>query len=251
MHKTHTGGEFYACGSSVSIASVRSAGTLGALVRDGEGVLYGLSNNHVTGGCTMARISMPILAPGVMDVAPEGCAPFTIGRHARVLPMVPGDPAAVDLAQNTDAALLTIEAEAPVSSMQGAHYDTPTEVRDPQESMAVEKIGWTTGHTTGRIDAEIVGAFAVYYELTIHHNAEDQSSFAGSIFFVPVFSIKGDKGPFARPGDSGSLVVTKGPKRRAAVGLIFAGGEPDTSYMLPLRPILERFQVTLVSGHNV
>lgn len=35
-----------------------------------------------------------------------------------------------------------------------------------------------------------------------------------------------------------------------AVGLVFAGRANDASYMLPLGPILERFGVSLVSGHG-
>src|SRR5271156_3688862 len=76
-------GDRYTCGSSISVGNFRDAGTLGCLVRDGAGVLYGLSNNHVTGSCSFAGVGLPILAPGVYDVAPNSLPPFTLGFHHR------------------------------------------------------------------------------------------------------------------------------------------------------------------------
>ena len=43
-------GQRYTCGSSISVANRRSAGTVGCLVKDAQGQLFGLTNNHVTGG---------------------------------------------------------------------------------------------------------------------------------------------------------------------------------------------------------
>jgi hypothetical protein len=53
------------CGSSISVGNNREAGTIGALLRDKQGQLYGLSCNHVTGGCSNARVGLPIVAPGI------------------------------------------------------------------------------------------------------------------------------------------------------------------------------------------
>lgn len=50
-----------------------------------------------------------------------------------------------------DSGLFKIRDEAAVSSMQGDVYDTPTEVRALTDDMAVEKVGRTTGHTTGKV----------------------------------------------------------------------------------------------------
>ena len=86
----------YACGSSISVGNNRSAGTLGAVVVDEAGVLYGLTNNHVTGGCNNSRAGLPIVAPGVMDVQVGFYDPFTIGWHHSVLQMRQGDPSAIN-----------------------------------------------------------------------------------------------------------------------------------------------------------
>ncbi len=245
-------GNRYACGSSISPGNVRSAGTLGAIVEDAEGVRYGLTNNHVTGGCNNTRVDLPIVAPGIMDVQVGFHDPFTAGWHHSVLPMRQGDPSALisgvnALAENTDAALFRLNPNARISSHQGSFYATPTSVLDPEEDMLVEKVGRTTGHTKGRIESEVAGALPVTYKTTAWHSPQESTSFQGQVFFEPVFLIRGEGGPFSMPGDSGSLVVTQETDgKRSAIGLVFAGREPDTSYMLPLRRILDGFAVRLV-----
>jgi len=62
---------YYTCGSSISVGNNRAAGTLGCLVRDAAGTIYGLSNNHVSGACSYAPTGLPILAPGVLDISPN------------------------------------------------------------------------------------------------------------------------------------------------------------------------------------
>jgi hypothetical protein len=106
----------YTCGSSIGVGNARAAGTLGALVRDRNGGLFGLTNNHVTGGCNNTRQGLPILAPGVMDVTDSVRSPFTIGWHDSVLTLRQGEPTAIDHKENTDAALLKICDERAVTS---------------------------------------------------------------------------------------------------------------------------------------
>jgi hypothetical protein len=239
----------YACGSSIGVANDRMAGTLGALVSNNLGELFGLTNNHVTGGCNNTRLGLPILAPGVMDVMENARHPFTIGFHHSVLTMRQGDPAAVNHRENTDAALLRIVDDSAVSSMQGEVYDTPGECIDLEDDMEVEKVGRTTGHQLGIIDGEIIGEWPVTYKSTTWHSPDEQVTFVGTVYFEPVFTILGRNGPFAQPGDSGSLVTTVKDGMRRAVGLIFAGRGSE-AYMLPLRPILKGFAVSLVSEHG-
>lgn len=160
-----------------------------------------------------------------------------------------GDPNSVDIRGNTDAALFKLNPGARLSPHQGSFYPTPTEVHDPEEDMKVEKVGRTTFHTRGIIESEIAGPLPVSYKTTAWHSPNEATSFQGQVYFEPVFLIRGDTGPFSLPGDSGSLVVTQeSDGKRAAVGLVFAGREPDTSYMLPLRPIIDGFGVKLVGS---
>jgi hypothetical protein len=240
----------YTCGSSIGVGNSRSAGTLGALVRDTNGQMFGLTNNHVIGGCNNTRRGLPILAPGVMDVMADVRSPFTIGHHRSVLTLRQGEPGSINHMENTDAALLEIVDPSSVSSMQGNQYDTPDNYVDPEADMEVEKIGRTTGHQEGYIEAEIVGPWPLTYKTITYHSPDEAVNFVGTVYFEPVYLIRGRNGPFSQPGDSGSLVTTAVDGQRSAVGLVFAGRANDASYMLPLGPILERFGVSLVSGHG-
>jgi len=57
---------------------------------------------------------------------------------------------------------------------------------------------------------------------------------------------------FSLAGDSGALVIGEIAQNQwAGVGLVVAGDNKGQSHILPLEPILQRFGVSLVSGHNV
>jgi hypothetical protein len=241
----------YACGSSVSQGNSRDAGTMGCLVRDADGALYGLSNNHVTGGCSHAGVGLPILAPGVLDVMPASEDPFTIGYHERALDMMVGTPDNTNPANNLDAAIFKIADDAQVTSYQGLAYDTPTTTGAVVAGTTVEKVGRTTGHTQGTVVGQYYGGLSILYDMEIHH-------FRGRVFFEPVFVVKGKSGTFADSGDSGALVtMTDGPGQRDAIGIV-VGGMVDRdapggvlTFILPITSILQKLGVALVSGHNV
>jgi hypothetical protein len=239
------------CGSSISVGNNREAGTLGALLRDKKGTLYGLSCNHVTGGCSNARIGLPIVAPGILDVGSDAAVPRTIGRHQRALQFIAGDPSSVvNFHDNADAAIFSIEDEVRHSTWQSDVADTPSLVASPEEDMPVEKVGRTTGHTTGVIESQLSGAVRIDYKMTAYHSAEENTNFAGSIFYQPVYIIRGKGQGFAGEGDSGALVFSREEaKTSVSVGLVI-GGDPtnDVTYMLPLKPILMKFDCALVSG---
>lgn len=241
---------FYTCGSSISVGNNREAGTLGCLVKDATGDLFGLSNNHVTGACSYAPAGLPILAPGVIDVSPLNPSPFTLGLHARQLPMQVGDPSSVDHLLNSDAALFKITEPNRISSMQRGFFDTPTSILDLVPGMAVEKVGRTTGLKKGVVQGELIGAQSVSYSAS-------QYGFSGGVFFEGLFLVHGVGDVFSEGGDSGSLVVhVDGAGARHAVGLLIAGYQDSSapggkiSIVLPLRPILNKLGVTLVAAHN-
>ena len=244
-------GRFYACGSSVSVGNCRDAGTFGCLVRNATGQLFGLSNNHVTGSCSFAPVGLPILAPGVHDVAAGGLHPFTLGTHQVSLPIVTGAPDNVNASENLDAAIFTILNPDAVTSFQGMAYDTPTAAAPISPGMAVEKVGRTTGHTRGTVVAQMHGPFPIGYAAQLY-------GFAGQIYFEPLYVVAGAPSLFSDNGDSGSLVVNVAPDgSRTAVGLI-VGGMADGSaaggkvtLVLPLETILAKFAVSLVSNHNI
>ncbi|MGQ2186038.1 hypothetical protein ACT4MK_22170 [Bradyrhizobium barranii] len=235
------------CGSSIYPVNCRGAGTFGALVRDAAGDLYGLTNNHVGGACNLAAPGLPILCPGSLDANEDAIDPFTIGRHARLLPINDGIPENVDIALNCDTAIFKISDPTRVSSFQGKHRDTPALVVEPVSGMSVEKIGRTTGLTTGKIIAASATPLPVSYKIP-------EYGITKTVFFNDVYIVVGENGtPFSRAGDSGSLVMGYSASgQRASVGLVFAGDEArGLSFILPLPDLLSRLGVTLVSGHNV
>jgi hypothetical protein len=241
----------YTCGSSVSVGNYRDAGTLGCLVKNADGQLFGLSNNHVSGGCNFAGVGLPIVAPGIYDVVPNGLSPFTLGFHHAALSMVSGSPDNVDPKGNQDAAIFRIDNFNLVTSFQGTAYDTPSGVAALAPDLQVQKVGRTTGPTHGRVISQMHGAFGVPYNAPLH-------SFTGWIYFDPIFVITGSGGDlFADNGDSGALITTGEGDDRKAVGIVFAGMADKTApggrvtLALPIKPILDAFGVTLVSGHNV
>jgi hypothetical protein len=241
----------YTCGSSISVGNHRDAGTLGCLVRDAAGVLHGLSNNHVAASCSYAGVGLPILAPGVFDVVPNGLPPFTIGFHARALPMAAGSADNIDPSANMDAAIFRIADEALVSSHQGGAYDTPANSAPLAAGLAVQKVGRTTGHTSGTVISQFIGAHPIRYNADLY-------GFSGSVYFEPMFAIVGVGTAFASAGDSGSLIVSVDANgQRSAVGIVVGtmsdGAAPggELTVAAPIEPILAALGLSLVGGHNV
>lgn len=235
----------YACGSSIHPARYPGAGTIGCLLKNADGKLFGLSANHVSGLANYADEGEKILAPGHLDITPKGRDPFTIGAHVIALPMHHGTPTNVNLAENTDAAVFAIRDSEAVSSSQGGYYDTPTKTVEPLGGMLVEKVGRTTGYTTGRIIGVSPNPVAVGYQLSaVGGNA--------TVYFNDLVMAIGENGaPFSQPGDSGSLVVGQDDKGESvAVGLVIAGTSTGYSLILPIGPILKTLNMTLVNQHN-
>lgn len=240
----------YTCGSSVSVGNARSAGTLGCLVRDAGGTLFGLSNNHVVGGCNYAPGGLPILAPGVLDVGPAMPHPFTLGVHERQLPMLMGDPTTVDTIQNQDVAIFRLTCPDRVSSQQQTFYDTPGVSMPLVPGLRVRKVGRSSGYTEGTVIGALVGPQPVNYSAPEH-------SFNGPVYFDGLHAVVGSGDRFSEPGDSGSLVVHEALDGNLyAVGLVVAGQVSNQapgnllSLILPIQPILGALNVSLVAGHN-
>jgi hypothetical protein len=243
------GVDHYACGSSISLGNCRDAGTMGALVKDPDGVLYGLTNNHVTGGCNYAPKQMPIVAPGVFDVTPLGFDPTTLGYHERSIPLSAGIPGTADVGNNVDAAIFKIRDEATVTSLQGSWYDTPDQTLDIEPNMEVEKVGRTTGHTTGVVIARAHEPLGIKYAV----QGVDYE-FSGEVYFDPVFIIQGKAQVFSEEGDSGSLITVVQNGVRYAVGILIGGARGqgvDYTFVLPIRSVLNKLGVSLVSGYKI
>jgi hypothetical protein len=103
----------------------------------------------------------------------------------------------------------------------------PSPYREQVIGTQVHKSGRTTGYQTGRV----VGIDATS---NIDYGAQ------GVLRFVNQTVIRGDSGDFSRPGDSGSLVLTRESNR--PTGLLFAGGG-GTTIINPIGFVMDMFGI--------
>ena len=174
-----------------------SAGTFGALVREGSDV-YILSNNHVLANENRGTPGDPILQPGKYD----GGRPDR-DSIAQLSDFVPLEAEATN---TVDAALATPIVRDDVAP-EVLHIGRVKGDADAEIDLVVRKSGRTTRLTEGRVTATDVTLRVWYSE--------------GSLVFTDQFLITA-RGGFSGPGDSGSLVVDA---QNRAVGLMF-GGSP-------------------------
>ena len=232
-----------ACGSSCAPSSERYAGTLGALIRIGSdpGALYCLSNNHVFAACNHTPVGQPIMSPAHFDSRPNQ-APRHVANHANIVELRSGVVELVPVNQ-VDIAIAKVADNAVVTSWQGdavGGYDTPAAIGAPVSGMKVMKFGRSTGLTLGTVEALTVSYVPLPYKC---------EHFKALSWFDNVWTVRGDNGPFAIPGDSGSLVVTE--DGATAIGVIFAAAG-DFGWIVPMPSVQNLFGgVTLVSGHHI
>lgn len=234
----------YTCGSSIYLSTHKGAGTLGCLIRDSSGRLYGLSNNHVTGGSNYAERTIPIFAPGQADIAAGQPDPFTIGHHYDAMPFIDGLPSIVDCSKNIDAAVFLITDENSVTSYQRDHFDTPSMSGALRAGMDVMKVGRTTGLTRGKVIARIPDPHPIQFEVDVVPGKK-------VVYFENLYAIQNPTTHFAMAGDSGSLIVTADPdSQKIAVGLVVATDGESLTLALSLDRILVHFGMEIVSSHN-
>ncbi|RMI00758.1 MAG: hypothetical protein D6681_11235 [Calditrichaeota bacterium] len=201
-----------------------TAGTIGCRVKDAQGNVYALSNNHVYANENLAQIGDAVIQPGTFD---GGSLPNDfLGNLADFEPIVFST-----TASNTiDAAIASTTTALLGNSTPSDGYGTPVSATvAPAVNMRVMKYGRTTGQTKGRVQA-INATVNVGYD-------------SGTARFVGQIVIGG--GNFSAGGDSGSLIVVqKGRDQGKAVGLLFAGGGGVT-IANPIDPVLNRFGVTI------
>lgn len=218
-------------GASVGHVAI-TAGTLGAFVTTADGEMAILSNNHVLADENRAEIGDAIIQPADLD---DGRDPEDV--VARLSDYVPIAPVAVNRVDSAVATLVDGVDVDPVGSL-GA---LGAGVVAPQDADRVDKLGRTTGRTTGRVSAFNVRSVIVEYDIS------------PTVRFDGQIEIQVDDGSeFSLGGDSGSLIVSEG--NRVPVGLLFAGsdqGGPDggaVTYANPIAEVLAALNVELYRG---
>ena len=216
-----------------SIGHYRStAGTLGFFARrNADGAIGIVSNNHVIAAEDAGKEEDDILHPGPAD---RGCRPKDVIAH------LSGDyPRLKRTQQTVDCAFAQLVdgiAYQPLSIGPGEKLEVTT--ASPESQRAVIKVGRTTGRTAGRITAFDVDNFTVDYSF-------------GTLSFNDLIEIEpvSDR-PFARPGDSGSLVLNV---EHHPVGLLFVGSlrggayNCGLTYATPIDTVLSVLGVTFVA----
>jgi len=216
---------------NAELGNVCAAGTLGARVTDGTDV-YALSNNHVYALEKNDAIGEPITQPGALDT---GCIVDldndVIGNVAMVVEIF------FDESENmVDAAIASTTTLQVDNATPADGYGMPKSTTIAEGiGLAVQKYGRTTSLTKGTI-AGINVDINVAYD-------------TGVARFVDQIEIQGNKGPFLKPGDSGSLLVVDDPDGDddlKPVGLLFAGNKSGkTAFANPINLVLTAFGVTI------
>jgi len=202
-----------------------SAGTIGARVTDGMGKVYALSNNHVYALENNASNDSDVLQPGRYDTNCLLNADDVIGTLAAFV--------SIDFDRGDN----TVDAAIALSSMDNLGNSTPSDGYGTPKSAAVkanlndvvQKYGRTTSLTKGTVTGINAEVFVGY-----------SSGTARFVNQIAVYSRK----PFIKPGDSGSLLVTKTGLN--PVGLLFAGSATGKYAIAnPIDVVLDRFDVTI------
>jgi len=210
------------------------SGTLGALVRNGSGTQFILSNSHVLALSGSGSAGQDISHRGMIDA---NCGiPAVVADLSAFIPFSGGANccdaaiAATRAGQvRTDGAILDI----------GIPCNT---TRTATVGMSVRKSGRTTGFTTGSVSATNV-TINVGYPRRCGANNGPVRTFTGQVAIGP--------STFSGGGDSGSCIFDSS---NHAVGLLFAGSA-STTFANPIGPVLSGLGVSMVGsaclGHPV
>jgi len=200
-------------------------GTVGAVVVR-NGTRYLLGPNHLLARRNAAQPGEAIVQPSRVDFTPD-CAPSP--RANRVARLTEFEPLRFDGSDNAiDGALAELLTTDVTCATPAGFYGAPASVpADPVAGLPVEKLGRTTGLTSGEIKSVNVKVTLVYPE--------------GKVRMVGQMLTSKSFGAF---GDSGSLVVAADGTLRP-VGMLIGGGNNGAAVVTPIGPLLARFGVTL------
>ena len=199
-----------------------TAGTIGARVKDSDGNVYALSNNHVYADVNAATIGDNVLQPGPYDGGKDPAD--AIGS------LDDFEPIDFDGDNIIDAAIaLSSTAELGNATPSDGYGSPRSATAAVFMNQKVMKYGRTTGLTKG---------FVYVFNATVNVGySSGVARFKNQIIITP--------GKFSAGGDSGSLVVVlEGADARKPVGLLFAGSRRFT-VINPIGAVLNRFNVTI------
>ena len=239
-------------------------GTLGCRVKDRQGNVYMLSNNHVLADNSALPIGTVIIQPGWLDLR-SGATGIrygdaqTIGYLEKFVKIFK-NPAPVNVTAATrpnkvDAAIAscttaTVGNTTPKDGY-GWYSSTPVKAYLGQP---VQKYGARTGYSQGRVDPAVVWGLNGSFGMILDQGTGEWAYFVNQIL---IMSPAGPAGAFSLSGDSGSLIVSASwpsarrarPEARHPVGLLFSG-PPDQSpfqytWANPIEEVLKALDVKI------
>jgi hypothetical protein len=224
-----------------------SAGTIGARVKDVDGNVYALSNNHVYALENTADPNSRILQPGLYDTHCkfDERRLNVIGNlydfvHINFNNLETCDTVTGENCNIVDAAIATTSKDLLDNKTPSDGYGTPSSAiaLDPNTPPLdilrhpVKKYGRTTSLTRGTIDA-------IDVTMDVNYGPDKIARFIHQIVVI-------DPRSFIMPGDSGSLLVTDDSKPNRPVGLLFAGNLYGTwAIANRIYDVLNAFHVTM------
>lgn len=196
-------------------------GSLGCIViKPGDDDRYLLSACHVLALAGLAQIGDTIVEPSRAQAAAAPIATLTDFEALKA----DGSP------NMFDAAIARLIRKEDVSVTIPKIGIPQAPVLEPALYQSVRKFGARTLHTVG---------------VVTDPNFETVVTRAGkSYVFNDILAVTGAGGPFSDGGDSGALVVDAMSNR--PVGLVIGGGAEDVTFLGPIGPVLERFEVQLL-----
>ncbi len=224
-----------------------TAGTLSAIVKDGSGVCYALSNNHVLANSNKASFGDSSLQPGPFD---GGQNPDdAIATLAAFKPIAfNGDPNDIDAAISRIISTDDITGETPPYPYA---YGAPgTTIVPATGDLAVKKFGRTTGLTCGTVDVTSVDV-NICYECSgpFCFRCKKLARFT-NLVSIPdntATNCNGASADFSAGGDSGSLIVTQSSNDPTAH--LFAGSSTRT-LATQISLVLDHFLVVVEPNKN-
>jgi hypothetical protein len=203
-----------------------SAGTISARVKDSEGNVYALGNNHVFAMENNAPPDSNILQPGLADTRCRVRDDRVIGTLTSFVPIEFSTSA-----NNTvDAAIAISDVSLLGNATPKNGYGTPQSTSVPAfVGQKVQKYGEASRLTKGEV-------FGINATITVGFDSGDAQ-------FVDQIVIRSSL-RFIGAGDSGSLLVTKPDAN--PVGLLFAGNKSGKfAFANPIDLVLSAFEVSI------
>jgi hypothetical protein len=214
-------------GSTVGVEGGVGVGTAGVFVRQrGSTDICILSNNHVLANSNQVSIGSRVFHYGNADLG-------WVGKLTAFHPIRGGR------ARNeVDCAIAKLDPTYPVdvSALTGGGQFSGVQSRLNHLSMAVSKVGRTTGRTHGYVTATELDTWVGF------------GGALGSVHFVNQIEIRGRNNAtqFSQSGDSGSLVMDRDHN---AFGLLFASSRVrDITYCNDIGKVLTALNIELLNG---